>query len=411
MDTDIQKYLLDLRRERGSAFSPASDSSSSSQARCLGMGSVSASLRSLPLAKRLCRSLARESGRRVLLVELSSNLSPVRLSDCFCPQGFNGDFHFHDDVQEFGPSTFHLRLGMDAVPGEYGKWVSILRHFKAHYEFVVFCWDTDVDCTTLTGLIRCLDRTLLLVSAGQRGGLHCQFLWRQIRRCDPGAIDRLEPWVCLGANQSIGEVRAEFESRLRDFRLAESGEQRIQFLTPRWIGWRLRSLARELTGRRVGLALSAGGAKGLAHIGVIQVLEENGIEIDVVAGCSMGAYVAAVWAYGHDGSEMERLARQVEGRWGFLPLLDPVLPPREGFMRGDAIRRRLEQSIGDAHFADLPRPLRVTATRLDSLECVVFDQGRVAPMVHGSCAIPGVFVPVTIAGKTYVDGGISDRPH
>src|SRR5213594_3911668 len=78
---------------------------------------------------------------------------------------------------------------------------------------------------------------------------------------------------------------------------------------------------------RVGLALSSGGAKGLAHIGVIQVLEENGIKVDIIAGCSMGAYVAAVWACGYDGYFMEKLAREVEGRWGLWKLLDPVIPP------------------------------------------------------------------------------------
>src|ERR1051325_10522880 len=67
---------------------------------------------------------------------------------------------------------------------------------------------------------------------------------------------------------------------------------------------------------RIGLALSSGGAKGLAHIGVIQVLEENGIPIHCAAGSSMGAYVGAAWAYGHDGAGLEKFAREVEGRWG-----------------------------------------------------------------------------------------------
>src|SRR5262249_5802983 len=78
----------------------------------------------------------------------------------------------------------------------------------------------------------------------------------------------------------------------------------------------IRRLAREIGRRRVGLALSSGAARGLAHIGVFQVLEENGIEVDVVAGCSMGAYVGAVWAFGYDGAHMEKLAREMEGRWG-----------------------------------------------------------------------------------------------
>src|SRR5829696_5915173 len=102
---------------------------------------------------------------------------------------------------------------------------------------------------------------------------------------------------------------------------------------------------------KVGLALSSGGAKGLAHIGVIQVLEENGIPIHAIAGSSMGAYVGAVWAYGYDGTSMETFAREVEGRWGFVHLLDPVLLPRCGFLRGEKTRLRLKQAIGNVHFA------------------------------------------------------------
>src|SRR4029450_8466104 len=84
-------------------------------------------------------------------------------------------------------------------------------------------------------------------------------------------------------------------------------------------------LAREIGRCRIGLALSSGSAKGLAHIGVIQVLEENGIEIDCIAGSSMGAYVGAHWAYGLNGEQLEKIARETEGRWGYLRLLDPML--------------------------------------------------------------------------------------
>jgi NTE family protein len=159
---------------------------------------------------------------------------------------------------------------------------------------------------------------------------------------------------------------------------------------------------------RLGLALSSGGAKGLAHIGVIQVLEENGIEVDVVAGCSMGAYIAAVWAFGCDGQHMEKLARELEGRWGLFRLIDPVFPPRRGFIRGVAVKNRLKRSIGDVQFVDLKRPLHIVATNLYSLERVVFSTGEVAAAVHASIAMPGVCTPVCIGNETFIDGGITD---
>src|SRR5207248_1957839 len=132
------------------------------------------------------------------------------------------------------------------------------------------------------------------------------------------------------------------------------------------------SMAREIAGCRIGLALSSGGAKGLAHIGVIQVLEENGIEIDMVAGSSMGAYTGAVWAFGHDGEACEKIARELETRWGLIQLAHPVFPPRQGFLRTGRAIRRLRRMIGDSHFSDLKIPLRIVATYLDTLERVVF---------------------------------------
>jgi NTE family protein len=159
---------------------------------------------------------------------------------------------------------------------------------------------------------------------------------------------------------------------------------------------------------RIGLALSAGGAKGLAHIGVIQVFEENGIPIDAIAGSSMGAYVGAVWAFGHDGKTMERFAREVEGKWAWVRLLDPLLVPRSGFLRGDKTRRRLMNAIGEAQFSDLPRPLRVVATNLRTLEQKTFCDGEVALAVQASTAIPGVCAPVRIGDDLYMDGGVVD---
>src|SRR6185436_17537490 len=100
--------------------------------------------------------------------------------------------------------------------------------------------------------------------------------------------------------------------------------------------------------------------------------EENGIEVDAIAGCSMGAYIGAVWAYGYDGATMEKLAREVEQRWGVLGLIDPFILPRQGFLRGERVKSRLKQSIGDVHFSELIRPLRVVATNLASLERTIF---------------------------------------
>jgi NTE family protein len=137
-------------------------------------------------------------------------------------------------------------------------------------------------------------------------------------------------------------------------------------------------------------------------------LEENGIEVDVVAGSSMGSYVGSLWAHGNDGTELERLARELESRWALWSLVDPVFPPRQGFLRGFAVKRRLMRTLGHARFGDMVRPLRIVASNLATLERVVFSSGEVAAAVHASSAVPGICVPVTLEGETYIDGGIVD---
>ena len=98
----------------------------------------------------------------------------------------------------------------------------------------------------------------------------------------------------------------------------------------------------------------------------------------------------------------------MEHRWGLLELIDPFILPRQGFLRGEKVKSRLKKSIGDAHFSELVRPLRVVATNLTTLELAVFSSGEVAQAVHASSAIPGACIPVNIDGELYIDGGIAD---
>lgn len=159
---------------------------------------------------------------------------------------------------------------------------------------------------------------------------------------------------------------------------------------------------------RIGLALSAGGAKGLAHIGVIQVLEENGIPVDAVSGTSMGAYVGAMWAAGQNGDQLEELAASMRETRDLWSLVDPVLFPRRGFIRGVKIEQRLRATLGDATFADLNRPLYLMATEFEGFRSRTLCEGDVVSAVLASLAIPGIVVPVMRDGVEYVDGGVCD---
>jgi len=152
-----------------------------------------------------------------------------------------------------------------------------------------------------------------------------------------------------------------------------------------------------------GLALGGGAARGFAHVGVLQVLEENGLRPTVVTGTSAGSLVAAMYATGMKGAELERLALGMEEAtltdWS-LPILG------RGVLRGDALERYVRQAVGGRTLENMALPLGILATDLQSGRGVLFRRGDAAIAVRASSAVPGVFTPVLISGREYVDGGL-----
>ncbi|HEX4141456.1 MAG TPA: cyclic nucleotide-binding domain-containing protein, partial [Candidatus Methylacidiphilales bacterium] len=139
----------------------------------------------------------------------------------------------------------------------------------------------------------------------------------------------------------------------------------------------VRRIAREMGNVQVGLVFSAGGARGLAHIGVIRVLEREGISVDVVAGSSMGALVAGAWATGRTADELEALAMQIKGRRAFLKLLSPVFPGA-GVVRGYGVSKFLRTIVDDLTFNDTVIPVKIVATDLNTIEEVVYERGKLS---------------------------------
>ena len=152
---------------------------------------------------------------------------------------------------------------------------------------------------------------------------------------------------------------------------------------------------------RIGLALGGGAARGFAHIGVIQVLEEAGIRPDLVVGTSAGSLVAALHASGLRGTELGHLARQMDE----TALTDWAFPGR-GLIRGEALARFVRDHTGGRAIEQMSLPLGIVATDLDSGEPILFRVGDTGTAVRASSAVPAVFQPVRIAGREYVDGGL-----
>ena len=153
---------------------------------------------------------------------------------------------------------------------------------------------------------------------------------------------------------------------------------------------------------RVALALGGGAARGFAHIGVIEVLEENGIHPDIVTGTSAGSLVAALYASGHTGKELEAIAINMDESaltdWSF---------PGRGLIRGEALAHYVREATGNKPLEQMKIPLGIVATDLDSGKPILFRRGDVGTAVRASSAVPAVFQPVKLGTHEYVDGGLT----
>ena len=154
---------------------------------------------------------------------------------------------------------------------------------------------------------------------------------------------------------------------------------------------------------KIGLALGGGAARGFAHVGVIQVLEEAGIMPDLVVGTSAGSLVAAIYASGKSGSQLQQIAEDMEE----ATLTDWTLPIfSRGVLRGEALARYVNKLVAGRLIEAMVIPLGIVATDLNSGEGILFRRGDTGSAVRASSAVPSVFQPVKIGGREYVDGGL-----
>lgn len=153
----------------------------------------------------------------------------------------------------------------------------------------------------------------------------------------------------------------------------------------------------------VTLVLGGGSARGLAHIGVLKVLEHAGIPVDMVVGTSMGSLIGAAYAAGIDLQEMEAKAR----RFSAKRLLDPTMP-KMGLLAGDQLEKTIAELLGHRRFRDCRIPLAVVTTDIETGDEVVYREGDLTKIVRASCSWPGIFNPVRIDGRLLSDGGIKN---
>ncbi|WP_294636115.1 patatin-like phospholipase family protein [uncultured Aquabacterium sp.] len=151
---------------------------------------------------------------------------------------------------------------------------------------------------------------------------------------------------------------------------------------------------------RVGVALGGGAARGFAHIGVLQVLEEQGIRPDLVVGTSAGSVVGALYAAGKTPTELATMAMSLDES----SITDWVFPSRS-LLKGEALARFVRTHTGGKLIDAMRMPLGIVATDLQTGQPILFRKGDVGTAVRASSAVPAVFEPVRINGREYIDGG------
>jgi len=155
----------------------------------------------------------------------------------------------------------------------------------------------------------------------------------------------------------------------------------------------------------IGLALGGGAARGFAHIGVIKALESQGIFPNLVVGTSAGSVIAALYASGYRGTELQKIALSLDE----AAITDWALPFSGrfgGMIKGDALQAMVNRLVKNQAIENMSMPLGIVGTDLQTGNGVLFQRGDTGQAVRASCSIPGIFQPTIIQGREYVDGGL-----
>jgi|TARA_R110001599_G_scaffold43846_4_gene131050 NTE family protein len=156
--------------------------------------------------------------------------------------------------------------------------------------------------------------------------------------------------------------------------------------------------------RRIGLALGGGAAKGMAHIGVLKAMEENGLDIEYISGTSIGALVASYYAFGKSIDSLEAISKDMS----FSSLIGFKLQ-KQGIFSTKSVREMIVRDLGEVYIEQARIPLAICTTDIKTGEQVILKEGKLADAICASMAVPGVFIPVEIHGRQLVDGGITEN--
>ena len=437
-------------RDRGREFTEATIAAIYSAERGVGRTAF---------ATALAATLVRETGRDVVVVDCSgtaSSLTPDVLLTVPLDEVFETAAATH-------PLGFRVLSAGELFTSPSGEQAiaPLLSVLTNRFQYVLIDLPVRLDPAVLKALTQS-DLIYLVLGPQREHVIRTNALIKQIRAALGGAEQRMK--IVLTMLAGPGEWRmspADIAQQLEEpiaFTLPYVSAAKPQ-LTPEelapLLGSRsspyaltIRRIARELAESLVGLALGSGAALGLAHIGVLKVIEREQIPVDLVAGSSIGALIAGLWASGRSAEDIERMALEFKSPWNIrklfildlgIPFFSVVLgalagmgvgwlagfwtgllfgfmvsvavgvvlgPLSGGPIQGARLMAKLTQDFSGKTFEDTWLPLKVVAANPMAREEVVFESGPLAEAVRASVSIPGIFKPVRLKGKICLDGGV-----
>lgn len=288
-------------------------------------------------------------------------------------------------------------LGMGAAQSTFERgadnrrMLAWLDDLESRHDYLILVADNDHDLWAQ----RCLrqaDRVLILAEADQQ----------------PTGVPALQalPGKKLLAPLELVMLRPQGDPSPYTLAWREVLDARAHYFVHPWDEDDMQSLARQLTGRGIGLVLGGGGARGFAHIGLIRALNELQIPVDIMSGTSMGAFVSALLACGYDHVEMAQIARETFVNNNYL---NDYTWPKVSLIRGQRFLTRLREIFGDREIENLHRTYYCMSTNLSTGAAVMHVTGPLAVWVGTSMSVPGVAPPVAFEGELLCDGGVVDN--
>ncbi len=372
----------------------------------------------------LACSLHKETAKRVILVDLNPGGEAVyqALGVGQFPPAVRLKSGGFDQAQVAASIVRHEAIGLDTLNvfhephamSDIGQITPLLSYLANLYPFVLTDLPHQMDRTVFKALVQA--DLIHLVCDGTRERLEATAaVITELKRTIQQAENRLRV-VVNETSQDVDEhqrgelLQHKVYATLPAVSATPAPGHPIVLAHPDWeYGRAIRRIGREIGEVLVGLVLGSGAAMGLAHIGVLKVLEREGIPIDIVAGSSIGALLGTFWAAGYSPADLEKLAAEFRTKGSLLRLVDPPFPaPKFGILVGGQVTKFLTKHLGDKTFRDLKVPVKITAVDYARRELVVMDEGSVVQAIRASVSIPAIFYPVKVRGHWLIDGGVLD---